>query len=83
MHSYDFVVQFVVAVGRRKKRVAVRYEHVEQVHYLGRETHEHGQLNHSNKKGPNEMMTQPINLSDTVEINRKGSSYIKRFVCVS
>lgn len=38
VHSYDFIVQLVVAVGCGKKRVAVCYEHVEQVHYLVRET---------------------------------------------
>lgn len=39
MHSYNFVVELVVAVGGGQERVAVCYEHVEQVHYLDDKTH--------------------------------------------
>lgn len=39
MHSHDFVVQLVVAVGGGQECVAVSYEHVEQVYYLDKETH--------------------------------------------
>lgn len=38
VHSYNFVVELVVAVGGGQERVAVRYEHVEQVHYLDDKT---------------------------------------------
>lgn len=37
VHSYDFIVQLVVAVGGGQERVAVCYKHVEQVHYLDQE----------------------------------------------
>lgn len=39
MHSYNFIVQLVVAVGGRQECVAICYEHVEQIHYLDKETH--------------------------------------------
>lgn len=43
MHSHYFVVELVVAVGGGQERVAVRYEHVEQIHHLEKETRVRGQ----------------------------------------
>ena len=38
MHSHNFIVELVIAVGGGEERVTVCYEHVEKVHYLGKDT---------------------------------------------
>lgn len=38
VHSDNFVIQFVVAVGCGQECVSVGYEHVEQVYHLEKET---------------------------------------------
>lgn len=34
VHSYDFIVQLIVAVGGGQERVAIGYKHVEQIDHL-------------------------------------------------
>lgn len=46
VHSYDFVVQLIVAVGGGQEGVAVGYEHVEEVHDLVGDTAGEVQRNH-------------------------------------
>lgn len=38
MHSHNFIVELIVAVGGGQERVTVCYEHVEKVHHLGKDT---------------------------------------------
>lgn len=38
MHSYNFIIKLVIAVGGGQECVAVRYEHVEEIHYLQMKT---------------------------------------------